>query len=392
CGCSVRALAEADDLHQQLASHLGVSQGPIVQPAEVASWLAPLDQALDMPADWVRGFDAALALAEARGWHTPALREYLPLWRARHLQEGASAAALDPLFEYARDRLSLYQELEHSRDRMEREDRLNGLTYLMDLLRDCPRDQALEIALRHMVHSGARGALVALQTADRNLTAQYVHRAVVHRQWNGAPGVFPPASWLAAGELLILMPLAGRSAQHGVIGVVERAGRSQIDLDDLMLRSVNTYRATIVLNDTLRELEIARAVQRSLLPREAPAYAPFEIAGASYTARQVGGDLYGYYPRPGGGLAVAVGGVAGKGMPAALLMSSCVTTLAGMINADLPPGRTLSQMHQVVRPYMGQGQIAGVCLAYLDGSQVTLANAGAIAPLLRDGAGTRMLN
>jgi len=79
-------------------------------------------------------------------------------------------------------------------------------------------------------------------------------------------------------------------------------------------------------------------------------------------------------------------------MPAALLMSSCVTTLAGMINVDLPPGRTLSQMHQVVQPYMSQGQIAGVCLAYLDGAQVTLANAGAIAPLLRDSAGTRMLD
>jgi len=79
-------------------------------------------------------------------------------------------------------------------------------------------------------------------------------------------------------------------------------------------------------------------------------------------------------------------------MPAALLMSSCVTTLAGVINADLSPGRTLSQMHQVVQPYMSQGQIAGVCLAYLDGAWVTLANAGAIAPLLRDGAGTRMLD
>ena len=64
----------------------------------------------------------------------------------------------------------------------------------------------------------------------------------------------------------------------------------------------------------------------------------------------------------------------------------------GMINADLSPSRTLGQMHQVVQPYMAQGQIAGVCLAYLDGAQVTLANAGAIAPLLRDGMGARMLD
>jgi LacI family transcriptional regulator, galactose operon repressor len=392
CGCPTLALADAADLHQQLAARLGASQGPIVQAAEVESWLAPLDQSLESLAAWARAFDDALALARARGWHTPALREYLPLWRARHRRADVAAFVLDRLLEYARDRLSHFQEIEYSRERMEREDRLNGLTYLMDLLRDCPRDQALEIALRHMVHSGAHGALVALQTADRNLAAQYVDSGVVQQHWSGALAAFPPAGWLAAGELLILMPLAGGSAQRGVIGVIEHAGRSQIDLDDLVLRSVNTYRATMVLNDTLRELEIARAVQRSLLPRTAPAYAPFEIAGASYPARQVGGDLYGYYRRPGGGLAVAVGDVVGKGMPAALLMSSCVTTLAGMINADLPPGRTLNQMHQVVQPYMGQGQIAGVCLAYLDGPRVTLANAGAIAPLLRDSADTRILD
>jgi LacI family transcriptional regulator len=392
CGCPAQALADTVDLHQQLAARLGVSQGPIVQAAEVETWLALLDQSLEAPADWGRAFDDALAQAIARGWHAPALREYLPLWRARHRRANMGAAALDTLLDYARDRLSQVQEIAYSRERLEREDRLNGLTYLMDLLRDCPRDQALEIALRHMVHSGAHGALAALQTADRNLTAQYVDSAVVQQHWDGALAAFPPAGWLAAGQLLILMPLAGGSAQRGVIGVIEHAGRSQIDLDDLVLRSVNTYRATMVLNDTLRELEIARAVQRSLLPRAAPAYAPFEIAGASYPARQVGGDLYGYYRRPGGGLAVAVGDVVGKGMPAALLMSSCVTTLAGVINADLTPGRTLSQMHQVVQPYMNQGQTAGVCLAYLDRAQVTLANAGAIAPLLRDSAGTRMLD
>jgi LacI family transcriptional regulator len=392
CGCTALALGEAADLHQQLAARLGASQGPIVQAAEVAAWLAPLDQWLEAPADWARAFDGALALAQSRGWHLPALREYLPLWRARHQRAGAATVALDPLLEYARDRLSQVQEIDYSRERLEREDRLNGLTYLMDVLRDCPREQALEIALRHMVHSGAHGALAALQVADRNLVVQYIDSGVVQRQWSGALATFPPSSWLAAGELLILMPLAGGPAQRGVIGVIERAGRSQIDLDDLVLRSVNTYRATIVLNDTLRELEIARAVQRSLLPRAAPAYAPFEIAGASYPARQVGGDLYGYYWLPGGGLAVAVGDVVGKGMPAALLMSSCVTTLAGVINADLPPGRTLSQMHQVVQPYLGQGQIAGVCLAYLDQAHVTLANAGAIAPLLRTSAGTHMLD
>src|SRR5207253_4058039 len=117
----------------------------------------------------------------------------------------------------------------------------------------------------------------------------------------------------------------------------------------------------------------------------------FDIAGASYSARQVGGDLYGYYLRPDGQLALAVGDVVGKGMPAALLMSACVTTLAGMIKLGLGPGPTLSQTHLALEPYMGDTQYAGICLAYLDGALVRVANAGAIAPLLRDRTSTQML-
>src|SRR6185503_18165318 len=119
-----------------------------------------------------------------------------------HRRADVAAHTLDALLEYARDRLSQAQEIAYSRERMEREDRLNGLTYLIDLLRDCPRDQALEIALRHMVHSGAS---VAFQTADGNLAAQYVDSGVVQHHWSGAPAAFPPTGWLAAGELLILM-------------------------------------------------------------------------------------------------------------------------------------------------------------------------------------------
>ncbi len=102
CGCSSNSLADAADLHQYLAARLGVSQGPIVQATEVEAWLAPLDHSLESPSVWARAFDAALALAGARGWHTPALREYLPLWRARHRRADVAAFAIDTLLEYAR--------------------------------------------------------------------------------------------------------------------------------------------------------------------------------------------------------------------------------------------------------------------------------------------------
>jgi sigma-B regulation protein RsbU (phosphoserine phosphatase) len=174
--------------------------------------------------------------------------------------------------------------------------------------------------------------------------------------------------------------------------VVEGTGRAHIELDDHLLRSINTYRSITVLNETLRELDAARSVQLSLLPRHAPASKHYDIAGATQAARQVGGDLYGYYVRSGGDLALAIGDVAGKGMPAALLMSACATALAGTIQNGLSPGRTLTQIHHMLQPSVSRVQNAAICLAYLNGPRVQIANAGSVAPIVRDRTGVRLVN
>lgn len=140
-----------------------------------------------------------------------------------------------------------------------------------------------------------------------------------------------------------------------------------------------------------RELEIAREVQLSLLPQQTPRYPHFEIAQISQAARQVSGDLYGYYQRPHGGLAVAVGDVTGKGMPAALLMGATVVALAGAIEADLSPGDTLTRTDRVLQPFIASRQNVGLCLAYFDPGQMCVANAGAISPVVRNKNGTQML-
>jgi sigma-B regulation protein RsbU (phosphoserine phosphatase) len=188
------------------------------------------------------------------------------------------------------------------------------------------------------------------------------------------------------------MPVESGAQQRILFGVVEGAGRAHIGLDDHLLRSINTYRSITVLNETLRELDAARSVQLSLLPRHAPASEHYDIAGATRAARQVGGDLYGYYVRSGGDLALALGDVAGKGMPAALLMSACATALAGTIQNNLPPGRTLTQIHHMLQPSVSRVQNAAICLAYLNGPRVQIANAGSVAPIIRDHNGVRLVN
>jgi serine phosphatase RsbU (regulator of sigma subunit) len=127
------------------------------------------------------------------------------------------------------------------------------------------------------------------------------------------------------------------------------------------------------------------------LPQQTPTYPHFDLAQISQPARQVSGDLYGYYQRPDGGLAVAVGDVTGKGMPAALLMSATVVALAGAIEADLSPAETLTRTDRVLQPFVAAKQNVGLCLAYLDQGRMCVANAGAIAPILRNKEGVQML-
>jgi phosphoserine phosphatase RsbU/P len=70
-----------------------------------------------------------------------------------------------------------------------------------------------------------------------------------------------------------------------------------------------------------RELEIARSVQMSLLPKVTPAIDGFDIAGICIPAQEVGGDYFDYVHFGNGNLGIAVGDVSGKGVPAAIYMT-----------------------------------------------------------------------
>ncbi len=69
-----------------------------------------------------------------------------------------------------------------------------------------------------------------------------------------------------------------------------------------------------------RELEQAAEIQRSFLPGSAPQVAGAELAGYNAPCRTVGGDYYDFFTYPNGRVAMVLGDVSGKGMPASLMM------------------------------------------------------------------------
>jgi sigma-B regulation protein RsbU (phosphoserine phosphatase) len=86
------------------------------------------------------------------------------------------------------------------------------------------------------------------------------------------------------------------------------------------------------------EIDLARRVQLSLLPKELPRVPGLEIWGASRTAHQVGGDFYDFVERPGGRVTFVVGDVSGKGMAAALLMAVTRRVIRTQANFRSRPG------------------------------------------------------
>jgi hypothetical protein len=78
-----------------------------------------------------------------------------------------------------------------------------------------------------------------------------------------------------------------------------------------------------------QELAVARRVQQDLLPKQPLTAGDLEVSGMNLPCYAVGGDYFDYYTLADGRIAIAIGDVAGKGVPAALLMSKLQATLRG---------------------------------------------------------------
>ena len=111
-----------------------------------------------------------------------------------------------------------------------------------------------------------------------------------------------------------------------------------------------------------QELRVAALIQQTLLPKELPHIAGWEIEAYYQSARAVGGDFYDFIPLRDGRMGLVIGDVTDKGVPAALVMATTRTTLRAMATRPDDPGEVLCQGQRVPRPRDPAGDVRHLLL------------------------------
>jgi len=243
---------------------------------------------------------------------------------------------------------------------------------LSDVSRDLAGDFAEE-AIRSVVVTSVMGHFLVSRCAlylfgPRGLTL--AHARGLRREGEGAP--IPPDGARAALEglpgpvavgalaegplrrrlmearLVLAVPLVAGGRAEGVLAIGERASGKPFSDEDRAVALTLARQALGALEAARlrrirdqkerqdRELQTAREIQTSLLPRRPPEVPGFEVAAASRPCYEVGGDYYDWILLGGGRLALVVADVAGKGTPASLLMASVHASVQALAGAAAP--------------------------------------------------------
>ncbi len=155
----------------------------------------------------------------------------------------------------------------------------------------------------------------------------------------------------------------------------------------MVVRSTESSRQQAQLEG---EIAAAREVQQVIVPEKIEVVPGFELETVYQPAQQVGGDFFQILPDDERGLLVVVGDVAGKGLPAALLVSVLVGAIRGVAEYTKDPGELLANLNERLVGRGGGGFSTALVAHIKANGLVTIANAGHLSPYL-DGEEVELL-
>jgi sigma-B regulation protein RsbU (phosphoserine phosphatase) len=164
-----------------------------------------------------------------------------------------------------------------------------------------------------------------------------------------------------------------------------------VALLEILQREIDDARATKRRDARQqREFEEARLIQRGLLPTSLPQLPGLDLASSWQPANGVGGDCFDALPFGASALGLSVADVAGKGVPAALLMSNLQAAVRAFAQDGALPSAVCASVNRLLCRNMAAGRFVTFCYARIDieAGRITYANAGHNPPLLirADGA------
>jgi serine phosphatase RsbU (regulator of sigma subunit) len=158
------------------------------------------------------------------------------------------------------------------------------------------------------------------------------------------------------------------------------------------IENARLYRETLEKARIDEELRIASQIQQALLPMPHKTAAYFDAYGTSVSCREIGGDFYDYIDLPDGRFGFALGDVAGKGTPAALLTAVLQGIFAGHAPGSDGPSDTMVRVNRGLLARAVEARFATAFFGVLDPlGRLAYCNAGHNPPFLFSRDGTRRL-
>ncbi len=238
-----------------------------------------------------------------------------------------------------------------------------ALSLLLHLVPDDPEP------LREQIARQLRDRIVRGELTAGGLLPGHRHLA---RQYRVAPSTVEAAYELLVGEGL-LTEASGDEVRVAKLGAERRRDMvERLQLDALVAQELGR-----------RELEMARDVQRRLLPPSEVSGPGWDVAARCLPARVVAGDFYDILRHPDDSVDVIVADVAGKGFAASLIMAS-VKAMLPFVTAEGSVAETLANLNRRLALELGPREFVALAMARYTPSKrtVELTNAGAPDPYL----------
>ena len=199
---------------------------------------------------------------------------------------------------------------------------------------------------------------------------------------------------------ILAVPLILKAKLIGVVALFNKMDEDVFTNEDQRLLSIIAGQSAQVIENarlalkeqTLikvqEELRLAAIIQTDLLPKDIPQFGGYQLAGRSIPAKEVGGDYFDFIKIDANTFAFCVADIAGKGLPAALLMSNLQATLRGQTFIKAGCANSISFANNILYSNTDSSKFATLFYGILDVNRhsVKFCNAGHNPPFLFHGA------